>query len=141
MEASTPPTVLTLPHTCTEYKDLLCPTDEDFESKLTNTQTWPLYTLRGNNLGTQEVAKIMPLPSFIIYDGFDKDLWAAEIYERVCHMDNQADPLWVAARNFLKSCMVKRRATDKRSFVNAPIFITTPPPARQSKHNIFVGKN
>ena len=47
-------------------------------------------------------------------------------------MADQDSDLCVTLKNFLKSCMIQRRSTDDRTFVNPQTFMTTPPKAAKT---------
>ena len=49
---------------------------------------YPLLA-RSNVVDTTELLNISPIPPFLVYDGFDKDLDAAEVTERVLVVDRE----------------------------------------------------
>jgi len=78
-----------------------------------------------------EIMNISPIPAYLVYDGFEQDLDAAMVYERL--MDCQHDsPMRTHALAFLRSCMIGGwRARDNKPFVShATFFGMVPTPAR-----------
>ena len=78
-----------------------------------------------------ETMKIAPIPAYLVYDGFEQDLDAAMVYERL--MDCQHDsPMRTHALQFLRSCMIGGwRARDNKPFVSqATFFAMVPAQAR-----------
>jgi len=70
----------------------------------------------------EETMKIAPIPAYLVYDGLEKDLDAAMVYERL--MDCQHDsPMRTHALKFLRSCMIGSwRARDTKPFVSRATF-------------------
>ena len=132
LDKDAPPAVLLLPSTCLAAPEVICPTDEDFVTKLQQTQDWPMFRLRGPGGETQSVSKLVPIPAYLVYDGFEKELKATEVFERVSSRADHDSDLCVALKNFLKSCMIQRRSTDDRTYVNPQTFMTTPPKEAKS---------
>ena len=62
---------------------------EQFITKVTAKGTAYNYPLpaRSNASDTTELLQIAPIPPFLVYDGFKKDIDAAEVLERVLAMD------------------------------------------------------
>ena len=57
---------------------------EDFQSGFTNGQGVDQQLERASNVTEEEeIMKIASIPSYLIYDGFDKDLDSAMVYERL----------------------------------------------------------
>ena len=49
--------------------------------------------------------KIAPIPSYFIYDGFEKDLDSAMVYEKLIDT-KKTSYMHSNALNFLRSCMI-----------------------------------
>ena len=49
--------------------------------------------------------KIAPIPSYFIYDGFEKDLYAAIVYKRLMY-SAESSHMRSHALEFLRSCMI-----------------------------------
>ena len=64
LDKDAPPTVLRLPPTCLVATKVIGPSDEDFVTKLQQTQEWPMIRLRGPGGETQEVRKLVPIPAY-----------------------------------------------------------------------------
>ena len=54
------------------------PTDMEFNAKVLTTSNWPLFK-HTQVLDRSYVGKMMPIPSFLAYDGFDKDVNAVTL--------------------------------------------------------------
>lgn len=78
-------------------------------------------------IAEEETIKIAPVPAYLVYDGFEQDLDAAMVYERL--MDCQHDsPTRTHALKFLRSCMIGGwRARDNKPFVSQETFFATVP--------------
>eukprot|EP00957_Ditylum_brightwellii_P064845 4919553-Ditylum_brightwellii.AAC.1 len=76
--------------------------------------------------------QIAPLPAFLLYNGFEADLQAEELYEQVLSLNNQAEDYIMHAQNFLRTCLVKRNVNDPKTFVDPAVFMSTAPSA--AKH-------
>ena len=73
--------------------------------------------------GTENtVMKIAPIPAYLVWDGFDKDLDAAMIYERLMDCQHES-PMKTHALLFLRSCMIGGwRLNDTKPFLPATQF-------------------
>eukprot|EP00957_Ditylum_brightwellii_P024394 1841200-Ditylum_brightwellii.AAC.1 len=66
-----------------------------------------------------KVAVVLP---FVVYDGFDKDLLAEEVYKRILGLDDQ-NPSWVShAKDFLRAYTMRRNVADTKPHMDANIF-------------------
>jgi hypothetical protein len=122
-----PPT-LALPNTIRTMVTLKSPTDEDLQAALqTPTTSWNRFrVININDDKTTEIMQIAPIPSFLVYDGFNKDLSADEVYERLLSLDEQNNPMVTHCRNFLRSCTVARNIPDPKPYCPSTAFITSP---------------
>ena len=73
------------------------------------------------------MSKIAPIPAFVVYDGFDGELHAGDIFERLSSLEDQASDMVKHARDFGKSCLIQWRATDERCYGPFQAFMTTLP--------------
>jgi len=92
-----------------------------------------------NVVNEEEILCIAPVPAYLVWDGFDQDLDATLVYERL--MDCQHDsPMRTHALTFLRSCMVGQwRAGDAKPFVPAAEFFSMlPRDARMWAHQRFL---
>ena len=128
-----PPTPLTLPASVVNFNEVLTMTQEQFCEKLTTkgaTYTYPL--LAGNKVrDTKIIMQIAPIPPYLVLDGFNKDLDAAEVYERLLSIaDHELDSL-DHAKLFLLSCLTSHKVGDNKPYVSSATFMSpTLPPAR-----------
>eukprot|EP00957_Ditylum_brightwellii_P071837 5460291-Ditylum_brightwellii.AAC.1 len=66
--------------------------------------------------------QIAAIPAFLVYDGFDTDLCAEEVYKQVINLDHQT-PEWVGhTKAFLKACVVKNLISKDKPYVDNEIF-------------------
>jgi hypothetical protein len=121
------PQALILPNTIRTKIQPKCPTDEEVQQALqTDTTNW--YRFRTGNIPDNQTAEIMqcsPIPPFLVYDGFEQDIRAEVIYERVLSLDTQDLPMIQHCRNFLRACMVQRNIPDPKPHISATTFMTT----------------
>ena len=122
-----PPTI-TLPNTARNLITLRTPTDEQLQAALKTPKTsW--HRFKRNNIAEGTVSAILqiaPIPSFLIYDGFNKDLSAEVVYERMLILDDQEDINTVHCKNFLRACCVSRNAPDPKQFCAIDDFLSPP---------------
>ena len=72
--------------------------------------------------------KIAPIPTYMVWDGLDKDLDAAMVYERLRDCQHPS-AMRTHALTFLRTCMVGRwRDNDEKPFLPADRFFTMLPP-------------
>ena len=83
------PNVLNLPASIYQSESIATMNVKQFSAKVTEKGTTYSYPLLvHSNVGdTTELLQISPIPSFLVYDGFEKDLNAAEVLVRVLSMD------------------------------------------------------
>eukprot|EP00957_Ditylum_brightwellii_P196406 14965069-Ditylum_brightwellii.AAC.1 len=67
---------------------------------------------------TADIMQITPLHAFLLYNGFEADLQAKELYKRVLSLDNQANPYMTDAQIFLHTCLIKRNVNNPKTFVD-----------------------
>jgi hypothetical protein len=78
--------------------------------------SWPLYN-RDRVSESQDIMQIAPIPPFLVYDGFGKDLNAALIYERILFTDRDGLPLYQHAKQLLLACLSKHNAADPKPYI------------------------
>ena len=121
------PTAIVLPNSIRNIATLKCPTDTAIQTALeTNTTNW--YRVKTCNIGddsTKDIMQCAPIPSFLVYDGFNNDLEAEVIYERILSIDNQDLPMIIHCKNFVKACLVQRNIPDPKPHVSPTTFMTT----------------
>ena len=121
------PQAIILPNSLRNKITLKCPTDQVVQVALqTETTNW--YRVRTGNIADDNTAEIMqcaPIPAFLVYDGFNQDIQAEVLYERVLSVDNQELAMIIHCKNFLRACMVQRNIPDPKPHVTATTFMTT----------------
>jgi hypothetical protein len=122
------PPSLALPNTVRDMITLRTPTDTELQTALQNpTATWNRF--RSSNINettTTTIMQLAPIPTFLVYDGFNKDLSAEEVYERVLSLDDQENQMVQHCKNFLRSCTVARNIPDPKPHCPNSDFITAP---------------
>ena len=97
------PSTLMFPTSARDVKQVSCMTEDQFKQKLVkkggNTYSWPLIT-KANVSTTQDIMSIAPIPSFLVYDGVNKDLNAAELLECITSIPNNTTPALTHATLF-----------------------------------------
>ena len=90
---------------------ILVPDQYTLVHKLNNNQAFPLF--KNANL-THEgiVIKIIPIITFLVYDGFDANLDSITIYRRIKTLDNLTEPSIQVLLTFLRGCMTSRLVND-----------------------------
>ena len=124
---ATPPQVLLLPNESADLIEIRIPSEPEFNAKISSTSRFPLF----RNADVHETAitpKIMPIITFLVYDGFDQDLDAIVVYKRVQNLHNQQDPYVQGMLKFLRGCMTKRNkgSRDPSTYVSETYFMANP---------------
>jgi hypothetical protein len=125
------PTAIELPNSIRTIQQMKCPTDTQVQTALgTNKTSW--HRFRTNNIDDETVVDIMqlaPIPTFLIYDGFNKDISAEKLYERILSIANQNNDMIIHCKKFLRACMVLRNQPDSKPHTAPSHFMATPSPA------------
>jgi len=74
----------------------------------------------------------LPIPSFLVYDGFETVINAVTVYHRVSALDNQGEPNIVALSAFLRGCMTSRNQRDYNTYSASQVFMASSPPAARA---------
>ena len=76
----------------------------------------------------EDILRIAAIPTYLVYDGFNTDLDAAEVYERVMDCQEASD-MRTHALAFLRSCMIGGwRLNDAKPFIATDQFYGMLPP-------------
>ena len=87
---------------------------------------WPLLPNAQVNTETS-IMKLAPIPAFIVYDGFESDIDAAIVYERVLMQDTDgAEVMYTHLRHFLRSCLQTHNKTAHNPSIPLENFAATP---------------
>ena len=88
---------------------------------------WPLLQNAQVNTKTTTM-KMAPIPSFLVYDGFETDLDAAVVYERVIMQEDTdgAEVMYTHFCHFLHSCLQTHNKTAQNPSIPLEYFAATP---------------
>jgi hypothetical protein len=126
-----PPTSLSLPHSISNRQLVAVMTPDQFSTKITEKGanfTWPLLS-QGKVTTQQEIMQIAPIPPFVVYDGFQADVHAPLIYERLLRIDTHGMPVYQHAKHFLLACLSKNNIVDTKPFVSNQILLQQATPS------------
>ena len=74
------------------------------------------------------ILKLMPISAFLVYKGFDANLYTITIYRRIKNLENLAKPVVQALLTFLRVCMTSRLVNDTVTFIPSIVFMVSNPP-------------
>ena len=75
----------------------------------------------------KDIMQLAPVPPFLVYDGWNSDLEAADVYERILHLeDTEGIEMFLHLKHFLLSCLSTHNAGDAKPYVNHTTLLTTP---------------
>jgi hypothetical protein len=132
------PQPFTLPITTLNKNVTATMTTEQFRSTVTARGPdfqHPLLT-RNRVLTEQDIMQISPIPAYLVYDGFNKDLHAGLILERLFSIETEGIEMFQHLQSFLLSCLSAHSQNDNKPYI-AQQHLLNPPtaPAR-----IWAGK-
>ena len=119
---SVAPNTVVLPTSIRTLRSMASMTLKQFSATLSEKgpdYEFPLVT-RGNVLDENraELMQIAPIPAYLVYDGVDKDLDAAEIVERVLNVtDHGNSDMYTHLLNFLLACLSSHNADENKPHV------------------------
>ena len=137
------PQVVVLDPTIRAVQHLVAPSDEDIEQAFTEGHTLGRPTHRAINVNTTaEAMRLAPIPAYLVYDGFDADLEAALVYERLRTSAHTGDAWHDNALSLCRSSLVGSwRNNDEKPFLDTnPFTVLLPAPARTWAANTFRSK-
>ena len=137
------PQVVVLDPALREVHQLVAPTDQDIEEAFAAGHTLGRPTHRAITVNTAAgCMRLAPVPAYLVYDGFDTDLEAAVVYERLRTSAYTGDAWHDDALALCRSCLVGNwRNNDEKPFLDANPFTTLlPAPARTWAANTFRSK-
>ena len=74
----------------------------------------------------------MPINAFLVYNGFDADLYAITIYMRIKTLSDLAKPAVQAPLTFLPGCMTSRLVNETGTFIQYSVFVESTQPAART---------
>jgi hypothetical protein len=133
-----PPSVMMLPHTLRTVQDVKVMTHEQFETAITGPNyNHPLLQAIAVQT-TQQLLKLAPIPAWLAFDGFEGDLDAAALYERIVTTVANDTPMYRHLKHFLLACLAKHNAQDNVHHATpASIIAQIPRDARKWSHSRF----
>ena len=121
------PNVLTLPASIQQPSAIGTMTVKHFSAKFTAKGLTYSYYLRSrtNVGGTTELLQIAPIPPFLVYDGFEKYLNAAELIEPILAMDSKGvgQAMTLHLQQFLLSCLSSHNSNNTKLYVHSEIMM------------------
>jgi hypothetical protein len=132
------PAPLVLPKSVVETRAVITMSEDMFKAKLTEkgpNYSWPLVS-RAKAIETEtttvDIMQIAPVPTFLLYDGLDNDIDAADLYERVLELDDSTSPVLSHLKNFLLAFLTGHNIGDESPTV-LPVEFVAPPHADARK--------
>lgn len=114
------PDAMVLPASSIKLRNCLAAPHDRIQQTLTNAAS-PVdkYLFKPGNIAAKEdIMGIAPIPAFMAYDALDRDIPAAEMYDRAISMEHNT-PVMEHLLNFLRAVMVgDLRKTDKSPAVD-----------------------
>jgi len=117
------PQVFTLPSTITDIQAVKCPTlPITLASLSVEKNSW--YRAKANDVTTTfELMKIAPIPAYLVFDGFNKDLEAETVLERLLQVDDQENEMIAHGVAFTQACLVKHTANGAKQHLPPAVFM------------------
>jgi hypothetical protein len=133
-----PPSVMMLPPTLRDLQEVKVMTHAQFATAVTGPNyNHPLLQAIAVQT-TQNLLKLAPIPAWLAFDGFEGDLDAAELYERVLTTVDVDTPMYEHLKHFLLACLAKHNAQDNVHHTTAAAIIAQiPRDARRWSHSRF----
>ena len=104
--------------------------DECMQQKLQTPNNSNWHAFLHNQVPDTETVEIMQIalvPAFLVYDGFESNLQADVVYERVLSLADQNPTSVAHLRNFLQSCLVKSIQGEPKPYAAQEIYMATVP--------------
>ena len=123
------PTAITLPASTTDIIEVACMTEEVFDQRLRDkggeAYTWPLAA-RNTVTTSADIMQLAPIPAFLVFDGFNADLDAANVLERILVSEHKNTPVCEHASKFLRSCLSSHNAGDNKPYLPQELLLAPP---------------
>ena len=132
MKDSIVPSVVVFPPSVLNPTEIRIPTDTEMEEVFKTHATKPFFFKHKNLTESVTIPTIIPIPAFLVYDGFDMDIDALVIYERIMSIFDKLDeelpttlPLLIA---FLRNVIVDTTQKDNTVHQSPNLFMSMPHP-------------
>ena len=115
-----PPTTVILPKNVLTRHQVPAMSLNQFKTKITEdgvNYTYPLLRRNQVNGNTVNIFKIAPIPAYLVYDGFTKDLDAAELLERVLGSADTTTTLFDHLKKFLCAVLTSQNVQDNKPHI------------------------
>ena len=125
-----PPAALCLPKVIATPRVVNVMTEVQLKDTLASkgpTYAFPLLT-KSHVITDATIIKIAPIPTYFVFDGFEKELDAALVYERLLIHNDVDDAMFRHLKSFLRGCLSTHAAADYKPYVDTKFFATTPVP-------------
>ena len=125
------PLPLVLPPETVTMADRICLTADQFSTQIKAqgaTYTFPLVRRLDAASTTAATMQLAPIPSFLVLDGIDKDLDAADVLERVLLADDTDGEMFTHLKNFLRCCVTGHNLNDPTSRLDQETINIPPSP-------------
>jgi hypothetical protein len=128
-----PPTPMCLPNTLLTKHEIFHMSVDQFKAKLTEKGQNYTYPLFPRNQATQasQIMCLAPIPANIVYDGFEGDLDAALVLERLMSIDVDNSDMLTNVQTFLLACLTSQGQNDPKPYV--PLENITAPATAESR--------
>ena len=86
-----------------EKKTMAVMTEAQFSTTITSkgaTYTYPLLA-KSNVMNSEQTMQMAPIPPYLVYDGFEKDLDTALVLERILNFSTKTSNMLTHLHNFL----------------------------------------
>ena len=127
------PDTLVLPGSIRTKVDVLTMSAMQFSTALTEkgaNYSHPLLA-RARVADTSSLMQISPIPPFLVYDGFETNLDAAEVLERVLAADTEGSNMYTHLMAFLRACLSSHNINDNKPYVEHTILVAPSADARR----------
>lgn len=114
-----PPQPLCLDTEVLDKNTVAAMTETQFSTALTTKGPSYSYPLVARNAVTTsaEIIKLAPVPPYLVYDGFENDLDAALVLERVMSTDTQTSTSLTHLKTFLRACLSSHKTSDNKPYL------------------------
>ena len=128
-----PPQPLCLPESMAEKKTMAVMTEVQFYNTITSkgaTYTYPLLA-KSNGTNSEQTTQMAPIPPYLVYDGFEKDLDTALVLERILNFSTETSNMLTHLHKCLRACLPSHNVGDNKPNVGNNELAAAPSMAAQ----------